>query len=152
LEKPPFSFLSSFLFWTLFVSAHKHDNHAVRRAVGPTRTHPPPTIQANRLRNLSTFHANQNSLQGSTEVGLVIGLVSCTSDPTGVCPSADSQIGNILFNGDYDPQLHEQPGRPYQNFTVTVPAQFALGAAQVATARFQLIGVRLSSFALISGC
>ena len=28
LEKPPFSSLSSFLFWTLFVSTHKHDNHA----------------------------------------------------------------------------------------------------------------------------
>ena len=25
LEKPPFSSLSSFLFWTLFVSAHKHE-------------------------------------------------------------------------------------------------------------------------------
>ncbi|KIM40880.1 hypothetical protein M413DRAFT_445657 [Hebeloma cylindrosporum] len=81
-----------------------------------------------------------NSLQGSTEVGLVIGLVSCTSDPTGACPPTSSQLGTILFNGDYNPQLHEQPGRPYQNFTLTVPAQFTRGKAQVATARFHLIG------------
>ena len=30
-KKPPFFSLFSFLFWTLFVSAHKHDNHALLR-------------------------------------------------------------------------------------------------------------------------
>ena len=35
LEKPPFSSLSSFLFWTLFVSAHKHEYLAEAGARDP---------------------------------------------------------------------------------------------------------------------
>ncbi|KAF9524266.1 hypothetical protein CPB83DRAFT_898020 [Crepidotus variabilis] len=81
-----------------------------------------------------------NSLQGSTEVGLVIALLQCREDP---CPPPSSQLGNVLYNGQYNPVLHEQPGRPYQNFTVTVPgfqAGDGLNKAQLATARFHLIG------------
>jgi hypothetical protein len=37
LEKPPFSSLSSFLFWTLFVSTHKHDNHACLEGIDHCR-------------------------------------------------------------------------------------------------------------------
>ena len=38
--------------------------------------------------------------------------------------------------------LHEQPGRPYQNFTVTVPSLSSdTKTAQLAVARFHLIGV-----------
>ncbi|KAF9031443.1 hypothetical protein BJ165DRAFT_1306002, partial [Panaeolus papilionaceus] len=82
-----------------------------------------------------------NSIQGSIEAGLVIGLLPCqwfTTDPQ--CPPPSAQIGSILFNGKFSPQFHEIPGQPYQNFTVTVPAEFPLGVAQLATARFHLIG------------
>ncbi|PPQ68377.1 hypothetical protein CVT24_004797 [Panaeolus cyanescens] len=83
-----------------------------------------------------------NSLQGSTEVGLIIGLAPCDLfGPTPTCASPQSRIGSILFNGDYKPQFHEQPGRPYQNFTVKVPAEFPTGQAQLSTARFHLVGI-----------
>jgi len=78
-----------------------------------------------------------NSLQGSVEVGLVIGLQVCQS---GTCAPPNQQIGTVLFNGQYSPKLHEQPGRPYQNFTVTIPSSFPKGKAQLATARLHLIG------------
>ncbi|KAF9565780.1 hypothetical protein CPC08DRAFT_159089 [Agrocybe pediades] len=82
-----------------------------------------------------------NSIQGSTEVGMIIGLVSCAAEPNdGVCPPPEEQVGRVLFNGDFNPALHEIPGEPYQNFTVTVPNDFPLGLAQLSTGRFHLIG------------
>ncbi|KAH9480687.1 hypothetical protein JR316_0007287 [Psilocybe cubensis] len=80
-----------------------------------------------------------NSIEGSTEVGLVIGLLSCAAHPAG-CPTPDTQLGSILFNGDFKPTIHEIAGQPYENFTVTVPSGFPSGIAQLSTARFHLIG------------
>ncbi|KAF8157977.1 hypothetical protein B0H34DRAFT_656469 [Crassisporium funariophilum] len=86
-----------------------------------------------------------NSLQGSTEVGIVIGLQSCVTHPDGQCAPPNQSVGSVLFNGDYNPQLHEQPGRPYQNFTVTIPTGFPSGGVQLASARFHLVGVSTST-------
>lgn len=84
----------------------------------------------------------QNSIMGSSEVGMVIGLLQCQQDP---CPPPNAQLGSIVFNGQFSPQLHsDKPGEPYQNFTITVPAflsNFGTTKAQLATAHFHLIGV-----------
>ena len=78
-------------------------------------------------------------MQGSTEVGIVIGINSCIETS---CAPPNERIGTVVFNGDYNPVLHEQPGRPYQNFTVTVPSLSAdTKTAQLAVVRFHLIGV-----------
>ncbi|KAF8956515.1 hypothetical protein BDZ97DRAFT_1851249 [Flammula alnicola] len=79
-----------------------------------------------------------NAMEGSIEVGMVIGFVPCTTATT--CPPPDGQIGSVLFNGHFNPQLHEIPAEPYQNFTVTIPTFTPVGPAQVLTARFHLIG------------
>ncbi|PPQ78749.1 hypothetical protein CVT25_010752 [Psilocybe cyanescens] len=75
------------------------------------------------------------------EVGLVIGLLSCPADthPAG-CAPPDAELGSVLFNGNFKPTIHEIPGEPYENFTVTVPSGFPSGTAQLSTARFHLIG------------
>ena len=81
----------------------------------------------------------QLSHQGSREAGLVIGITAC---PSAQCPSPSQEIGQILYNGPFNPALQEQPGRPYQNFTITVPSDdYYRGTLQIATARFHLIGV-----------
>ncbi|KAF9444344.1 hypothetical protein P691DRAFT_348922 [Macrolepiota fuliginosa MF-IS2] len=79
-----------------------------------------------------------NSIQGSTEVGIALSFQSCPSSP---CPPAEQQLGSILFVGQYNPQLHEIPGNPYQNFTVTIPDfDFGPGRAEIISTRFHLIG------------
>ncbi|KAF8075235.1 hypothetical protein FPV67DRAFT_1665963 [Lyophyllum atratum] len=81
-----------------------------------------------------------NSIQGSIEVGIVIGLQSC-SDPTRTCYPPAQAVGSVLYKGTYNPVLHEQPGRPYQNFTITIPtADYFQGKAQLSVSRFHLIG------------
>ncbi|THH17857.1 hypothetical protein EUX98_g9050, partial [Antrodiella citrinella] len=64
----------------------------------------------------------------------------------GSCAQIDPQqdFGNILFAGPYTPTHH--PGSPpqtiefYQNFTLTVPANFAVGSALVNVAHLSLVG------------
>jgi len=79
------------------------------------------------------------SLQGSQEVGLAIGLFSCPNETP--CKPPTEEMGAVLFRGPYDPQLHEMPGRPYQNYTVTIPPLYFLqGRALLTVTRFHLIG------------
>ncbi|PPR04730.1 hypothetical protein CVT26_012865 [Gymnopilus dilepis] len=81
-----------------------------------------------------------NSIQGSTEAGLVIGLLSCANNPEG-CPGPDVEVGTILYNKKLNPTIHpgEEDG-PYENFTFTVPNDFPAGAAQLSTNRLHFIG------------
>ncbi|GJE93123.1 hypothetical protein PsYK624_092820 [Phanerochaete sordida] len=72
-----------------------------------------------------------NSLTGSAEVALVLSMARC---PSAGCtdPSYDpaGALGDILYNGPYDPQYHAEAGigkPPHQNFSVPVPTSFAAG-------------------------
>ncbi|KIL61849.1 hypothetical protein M378DRAFT_1056815 [Amanita muscaria Koide BX008] len=81
-----------------------------------------------------------DTITGSQEVAVVIGLESCTSQS---CPSPVDVMGDILHNGPYNPQFQQPnlpPFQPYQNFTVAIPASWAKGAAQLNVAHFTLIG------------
>ncbi|KAL0945505.1 hypothetical protein HGRIS_000989 [Hohenbuehelia grisea] len=91
-----------------------------------------------------------NSIQGSTEAGMVIAIQSCPSFP---CSPPSSILGTILYNGPYDPEFHNSGGffkPPHQNFSVVIPApgEFGgpvqVGRAQLAVARFHMIGAGLS--------
>ena len=76
-------------------------------------------------------------------------MVRCPSSPggcnaAGYDPSQD--LGAILYNGPYDPQLQNNGAGgkpPYQNFSVQVPPSFTSGEeiALVAT-HLNLVGVR----------
>ncbi|GJE91630.1 hypothetical protein PsYK624_077800 [Phanerochaete sordida] len=72
----------------------------------------------------------------TTEVALVLSMARC---PSSGC-SAGS-LGQILYNGPYNPQDEHDGKLPYQNFSVPVPTSFSVGdqVALIAT-RFNLVG------------
>ncbi|KAL3456713.1 hypothetical protein BJX64DRAFT_293811 [Aspergillus heterothallicus] len=78
-----------------------------------------------------------NSLTGSRELAVAIGVQPCYN---GRCLPAESTLGTVLYNGSYTPQIHESSGLPYENFTVTVPADLATGSAVVGVAHAALVG------------
>ncbi|CBF78503.1 hypothetical protein AN7378.2 [Aspergillus nidulans FGSC A4] len=79
-----------------------------------------------------------NSLTGSTELAVAIGLQTC---PKGNCIPADEMLGTAqLYHGDFNPQFHEDYPSPYENFTVTIPASTPKGKAVVAVAHAALVG------------
>lgn len=78
-----------------------------------------------------------NSLTGSEEVAVVIGFQSCG---TNGCISPSDYMGQILYNGPYDPQYHEPTTPPYENFTVQVPSSASAGTALIGVAHVTLIG------------
>ncbi|KAJ3715160.1 hypothetical protein FB446DRAFT_317801 [Lentinula raphanica] len=86
-----------------------------------------------------------DSLTGSTEVAVVIGLLSCASSP---CPGPSAELGTVLYNGPFDPQFTTEPGTttlpPHENFTLTVPSNFAKGNAQLGVAHVYLLGASVS--------
>ncbi|GLB41548.1 hypothetical protein LshimejAT787_1001480 [Lyophyllum shimeji] len=53
-----------------------------------------------------------NSIMGSIEVGMVIGLQACDYPGTPGCLPPNQAVGSVLFNGRYKPILHELPGEP----------------------------------------
>jgi len=71
-------------------------------------------------------------------MAVAIGISSC--GPRG-CQPASNVMGTILYNGPFSPQFHETGPPPYQNFSVTVPADFTKGEAQINVAHATLIGV-----------
>ena len=84
----------------------------------------------------------QNSLTGSEEVVVVIGLWPCQG------PCADQNVteilGNVVYKGAFDPQYdtNEPAGvPPHQNFTVTVPESFTTGQVSLGVVHVALVGV-----------
>ncbi|KAK1143225.1 hypothetical protein N8T08_006924 [Aspergillus melleus] len=78
-----------------------------------------------------------NSLTGSQEVGVAIGLQSCANSP---CHAAKDVMGQILYNGPYKPVYHEYYLPPYENFTVTVPDSVESGEAVLGVTHVSLVG------------
>ncbi|CAK5274327.1 unnamed protein product [Mycena citricolor] len=81
-----------------------------------------------------------DTITGSTEVAVVIAVRSCVGSP---CPSPADVLGTVLYNGGYNPMFHTNvtPSKPpYQNLTVTIPANLAKGPAQLNVAHVTLIG------------
>ncbi|KAJ7797660.1 hypothetical protein B0H14DRAFT_2910095 [Mycena olivaceomarginata] len=91
--------------------------------------------------NITVQVVRPNSIEGSTEVGIAIGLLSCPISQGATCPPPDARLGSILYTGPFAPIIHPME-QIYENFTLTVPAAGFLvtGRAQLAVARFHLIG------------
>jgi hypothetical protein len=85
----------------------------------------------------------QNSLTGSKEVGLVIGMQSCSGGVCNKMPATD-YLGALLVNtGSYNPQYHEYYKPPYENYTITVPTYLEKGPARISVTHYALVGVSL---------
>ncbi|KIL61390.1 hypothetical protein M378DRAFT_51915, partial [Amanita muscaria Koide BX008] len=103
--------------------------------------YPPNGASVPAGQDLTVQVVRPDTLTGSQEVAVVIGLASCTSQS---CLPPNAVMGNILYNGPYNPQFQQPnlpPRPPYQNFSVAIPASWTKGAAQLNVAHFTLIGL-----------
>ncbi|PIL30788.1 hypothetical protein GSI_06956 [Ganoderma sinense ZZ0214-1] len=92
-----------------------------------------------------------NSLTGSTEVGIAIGLWPCGgAKGASKCASTDvSQVlGSVVYTGSYKPQYDStQPSKPpHQNFEITVPSSFSKGQVSLGVAHLSLVGAGSEPF------
>ncbi|KAI1794788.1 hypothetical protein LXA43DRAFT_86615 [Ganoderma leucocontextum] len=92
-----------------------------------------------------------NSLTGSTEVAIAIGLWPCGGPKgTSKCASTDvSQVlGNVVYTGSFKPEYDSKaPTKPpHQNFEITVPSTFSSGQVSLGIAHLSLVGAGASPF------
>ncbi|GFF52083.1 hypothetical protein IFM46972_09450 [Aspergillus udagawae] len=78
-----------------------------------------------------------NSLTGSQEIAVAIGLSSCADSK---CYAPEDVMGTILYNGPFKPEYHESSQPPYQNFSVNIPESIGKGKAQLNIAHVSLVG------------
>jgi hypothetical protein len=78
-----------------------------------------------------------NSLTGSQEIAVAIGLSSCADSK---CYAPEDVMGTILYNGPFKPEYHESSQPPYQNFSVNIPEAIGKGTAQLNIAHVSLVG------------
>ncbi|KAF4167367.1 hypothetical protein CNMCM6936_005324 [Aspergillus lentulus] len=78
-----------------------------------------------------------NSLTGSQEIAVAIGLSSCADSK---CYAPEDVLGTILYNGPFKPEYHESGQPPYQNFSVNIPEAIGKGKAQLNVAHVSLVG------------
>ncbi|KAL7283590.1 hypothetical protein ACG7TL_003025 [Trametes sanguinea] len=82
-----------------------------------------------------------DTLSPSYDVSVAIGMESCGTEPAGCAPITTAQIlGNVLFSGDFSPQLRPNSSDVFQNYTVQVPASIPSGPAVLTLAHFYLLG------------
>ncbi|KAJ3994115.1 hypothetical protein F5050DRAFT_1776837 [Lentinula boryana] len=95
--------------------------------------------------NFTVMIEKSNSLTSSQDVAIVIGLAPC-GDAALACPDTRSKLGEILYQGSFNPQYATPPGAlpPHQNFSLQIPASFAPGQATLGVAHFSLIGAVMS--------
>ncbi|KAF9058772.1 hypothetical protein BDP27DRAFT_1240304 [Rhodocollybia butyracea] len=86
-----------------------------------------------------------DTLTGSQEIALIIGLASCTNCP-GPSKSLELLCVIFLYNGGFDPEPGTGSLPPHQNFTLTVPSTFPQGPAQLGVAHFALVGASPQPF------
>lgn len=92
--------------------------------------------------NITVQVIRPDSLQSSTNVGMVISMLQCT--PNTPCPSPSEILGNLLYVGPFDPEFppfFTGDNQPQQNFSVQVPSDFECGrTVQLAVTLLTLIG------------
>lgn len=101
--------------------------------------------------NITVEVDRPNSLTGSTEVGIAIGLWPCGGPKgTSKCASTDvSQVlGSVVYTGSFKPEYDStDPTKPpHQNFEVTVPSSFSPGQVSLGVAHLSLVGAGSEPF------
>ncbi len=129
-------------------SAPQHTDTALGRSAS-AQPEPQTTLQV--IRPVLP-HGPQNSLTGSEEVAIVIGLFPCSGADGQPASCAETNttgvLGTILYNGPYEPQYADGAPSlpPHQNFSIQVPATFKSGQVSLGVAHFALVGVRAACF------
>ncbi|KAH7910751.1 hypothetical protein BJ138DRAFT_1101588 [Hygrophoropsis aurantiaca] len=124
-----FKSILSILFFALFAAAQN-------AAIG----YPPQGTSVSPGSSLIVQVERPNTLSGSEEVAVVIGIQSCA---TRACISPADFMGSILYNGKFSPQYYDPEDPPYQNITVQIPSSLANGTALIGVAHLTLIGAGL---------
>lgn len=88
----------------------------------------------------------QNSIEGSVNVGLAIGINTC-GKPHTTCEPASDGLFDVLYAGPFKPTLHSPKKPRYESFTVVIP-KLPKGPAQLNVAYAGLFGVRFILFIL----
>lgn len=109
-------------------------------AQGAAIGYPPQGLSVSPGSSLAVQVERPNSLTGSEEVAVVIGIQSCPGTP---CISPAGYMGQILYNGPFNPQYHETYNPPYENFTVQIPSSIASGTALLGVVHVTLVGAGL---------
>ncbi|KAG6876898.1 hypothetical protein C0993_012304 [Termitomyces sp. T159_Od127] len=102
--------------------------------------YPPDGTSVTPGSNLTVEVDRENSLTGSVEVAVIIGVTSCLA--TGCLPVSDG-LGTVLYNGEYNPEFHPDAPfykPPHQNFTITIPPTLSNGTSQLGVVRVSLLG------------
>ncbi|RDX50212.1 hypothetical protein OH76DRAFT_1555756 [Lentinus brumalis] len=93
--------------------------------------------------------AIQNTLTGSEEVAIAIGLFPCSGadGQPASCAGTNTTgvLGTVLYNGPYEPQYADGAPSlpPHQNFSIQVPATFKSGQVSLGVAHFALVGASM---------
>ncbi|KAH7910768.1 hypothetical protein BJ138DRAFT_1152242 [Hygrophoropsis aurantiaca] len=116
---------------------------ALALAQGAVIGYPPQGTSVSPGSSLTVQVERPNSLTGSEEVAVVIGIQSCA---TRACISPAEYMGSILYNGPFAPQYYDPEDPPYQNFTVQIPSTLASGTALIGVAHLTLTGAGLYPF------
>ncbi|KAG1839187.1 hypothetical protein C8R48DRAFT_621813 [Suillus tomentosus] len=106
-------------------------------AQGAVIGYPPQGLSVSPGSNLVVQVERPDTLTGSVEVAVVIGIQSCPGTP---CIDPADYMGQILYNGPFDPQFHETYLPPYENFTVQIPSSIASGTALLGVVHVTLVG------------
>ncbi|TFK90759.1 hypothetical protein K466DRAFT_542923 [Polyporus arcularius HHB13444] len=100
--------------------------------------------------NNITVQVNRpNTLTGSEEVAIVIGLFPCSGADGQPASCAETNttgvLGTVLYNGPYKPQYADGAPSlpPHQNFSIQVPATFKSGQVSLGVAHFALVGASM---------
>ncbi|KAJ7143723.1 hypothetical protein C8R44DRAFT_864760 [Mycena epipterygia] len=94
------------------------------------------TVTAGSNITVQVVHPLPVPTPGSAEASIIIGFLASSS--------SSNQIGNILYDGPYNPVIHiTGPGpankAPFEDFTVTIPATASAGSAQLSVTHLNLI-------------
>ncbi|KAJ7148747.1 hypothetical protein C8R43DRAFT_1008648 [Mycena crocata] len=93
--------------------------------------------------NITVEVDRPDTLTGSTEVAIVIGILSCSRFSPQTCPPPTDIIGSVMYKGQYNPEFHTNVSAskpPHQNFTLTIPASMQKGPAQISLTHLSLVG------------
>ncbi|KAJ7449165.1 hypothetical protein FB451DRAFT_1102672 [Mycena latifolia] len=98
------------------------------------------TVKAGSTITVQVDHPLPLLTPGSIEASIVIGFQSRASSSS---PAPGDPIGDILYNGPFNPVLHLTgigPGNhgPFENFNVTIPESASAGAAQLSVTHVNL--------------
>jgi len=97
---------------------------------------PPPNQSLSPGQQFTVQLDSADGLTGFEHISVAFGIQSCAA-------GCGSDLGTMIFAGNYTPTIHNVGEPLYQNFTLTVPSGLASGPSLLSVAHFYLIGAGL---------